>query len=60
MAFVAFLHSVIALYQIWEKPAQEFRFTWLEVAQLNISFDIQISSMSVGALDLITGNLNLD
>lgn len=55
MTSLAFIHSVIALYQIWEKPSQEFRFTWLEVAQFNISFDVQISSMSVGALALITG-----
>ncbi|MGI0483739.1 NAD(P)H-quinone oxidoreductase subunit F, partial [Geminocystis sp. CENA526] len=55
MTSMAFIHSVIALYQIWEKPAQELRFTWLEVAGLNISFDIQISSISVGALALITG-----
>ncbi len=55
MAFLAFVHSVIALYQIWEKPAQELRFTWLEAAGVNISFDLQISPVSVGALALITG-----
>ncbi|MGI0482449.1 NAD(P)H-quinone oxidoreductase subunit F [Geminocystis sp. CENA526] len=55
MTSMAFIHSVIALYQIWEKPAQELRFTWLQVAGLNISFDIQISPVSVGALALITG-----
>lgn len=55
MTFLAFIHSVIALYQIWEKPAQEFRFTWLEATGVNISFDLQISPVSVGALALITG-----
>lgn len=55
MTSLAFLHSVIALYQIWEKPAQELRFTWLEAAGIDISFDLQISSISVGALTLITG-----
>lgn len=55
MTSLAFIHSVVALYQIWEKPAQEFRFTWLEAAGVNISFDLQISSVSVGALALITG-----
>ena len=55
MTSMAFLHSVIALYQIWEQPAQEFRYTWLEAAGVNISFDLQISSVSVGALTLITG-----
>ncbi|BAQ66669.1 NAD(P)H-quinone oxidoreductase subunit F [Geminocystis sp. NIES-3709] len=55
MTSMAFIHSVIALYQIWGKPAQELRFTWLKVASLNVSFDVQISSISVGALALITG-----
>lgn len=55
MASFAFIHSVIALYQIWDNPPQELRFTWLEVAGLNISFDVQISAISVGALALITG-----
>jgi NAD(P)H-quinone oxidoreductase subunit 5 len=55
MTSFAFIHSVIALLQIWDEPAQEFRFTWLDVAGLSISFDLQISPMSVGALALITG-----
>lgn len=55
MTFLAFLHSTIALYQIWGEPAKEYRFTWLNIANLNISFDVQISSISVGALALITG-----
>jgi NAD(P)H-quinone oxidoreductase subunit 5 len=55
MTSLAFLHSVIALSQIWELPAQELRFIWLEAAGVNISFDLQISPVSVGALTLITG-----
>lgn len=55
MASFAFIHSVIALSQIWDNPPQELRFSWLEVADLNISFDIRISAISVGALALITG-----
>ena len=55
MTSLGFIHSVIALYQIWKQPAQELRFTWLNAAGLNISFDLQISAISVGALALITG-----
>lgn len=55
MTSLAFLHSIIALSQIWAKPAQEFRFTWLEVAGVNFSFDLQVSAISIGALALITG-----
>lgn len=55
MSFLAFIHSVVVLYQTWELPAKELRFTWLEAAGVNISFDLQISPVSVGALTLITG-----
>ena len=52
---MAFLHSIFALYQIWELPAQEVRYSWLEAGGLNISFDIQINAVSLGAMTLITG-----
>lgn len=55
MAFLAFIHSIIALYQIYDKVPQDIRFTWLQAANLTISFDIRISAVSVGALALITG-----
>lgn len=55
MTFLAFIHSVIALYQIWDEPPQDFSFIWLKASDLTISFDIQISPISVGALALITG-----
>ena len=55
MTSLAFLHSVIALYQIWDIPPQDIRFVWLQAADLTISFDIRVSAVSVGALVLITG-----
>ncbi|MGY6529061.1 MAG: NAD(P)H-quinone oxidoreductase subunit F [Cyanobacterium sp.] len=55
MTSFAFLHSVIALYQIWDIPPQDIRFVWLQAADLTISFDIRVSAVSVGALVLITG-----
>lgn len=55
MTSVAFIHSIIALYQIWDQPVQDLSFIWLDVAGLTISFDLQISAISVGALALITG-----
>ncbi len=58
MTFLAFTHSIIALYEIWDQPNQDLRFTWLQAADLTISFDLKISAISVGALALITG-LNL-
>ena len=53
MTSLAFIHSIVALYQIWEQPAQELRFTWLEATGLNISFDLQISPVSVGRQECV-------
>jgi NAD(P)H-quinone oxidoreductase subunit 5 len=55
---IAFIHSILALSEVWQQPVQEFRFPWLTAAGLYISFDIKISAITVGALVLITG-LNL-
>lgn len=55
MAFLAFIHSIIALSQIYDEVPQDIRFTWLQAANLTISFDIRISAVSIGALALITG-----
>jgi NAD(P)H-quinone oxidoreductase subunit 5 len=52
---VAFVHSVLALREVWQQPVQEIRFPWLTAAGLYISFDIKISAITVGALVLITG-----
>lgn len=51
----AFVHSVLALQEVWQQPVQELRFPWLTAAGLYISFDIKISAITVGALVLITG-----
>ena len=58
MTFVALIHSILALREIWQQPAQYLSFPWLQAANLNITFDVEISSITVGALVLITG-LNL-
>lgn len=58
MTIVAFLHSVFALQGIWQKPAQYLSVNWLETTSLNIPLDLEISTVTVGALVVITG-LNL-
>ena len=55
MTCLAFLHSVLALQEVWRQPVQEIRFPWLTAAGLYISFDLKISAITVGALTLITG-----
>ena len=58
MTFVALVHSLLALLEIWHQPVHYLSFQWLHAADLNISFDIEISSINITALILITG-LNL-
>ncbi|MBR8830293.1 MAG: NADH-quinone oxidoreductase subunit L [Chroococcopsis gigantea SAG 12.99] len=58
MTLIAFVHSLLALPATWNHPPQSLSFPWLHAANLNISFDLQISAVNIGALLLITG-LNL-
>ncbi len=58
MTFLAFAHSAIALTAIWQKPAYEIFIPWLNTAGLNLTIAIEISSVSVAAMVVISG-LNL-
>ncbi|MHC5597323.1 MAG: NAD(P)H-quinone oxidoreductase subunit F [Nostoc sp.] len=58
MTFMAFVHSAIALQSTWNHPAQEVFIPWLSTAGLDLTIALEISSVSVGALVVITG-LNL-
>ena len=54
----ALLHSLLALRETWHQPARYLSFQWLQVTDLNISFDIEISSITVTAL-IVVSALNL-
>ncbi|WP_377475437.1 MAG: NAD(P)H-quinone oxidoreductase subunit F [Microcoleus anatoxicus] len=56
--FLAFVHGVIALTAIWNQPAQQQFIPWLNVAGLDLTIPVEISSVTVGATVLVTG-LNL-
>ncbi|WP_375512976.1 NAD(P)H-quinone oxidoreductase subunit F [uncultured Nostoc sp.] len=58
MTFLAFVHSAIALQATWNQPAQEVFIPWLSTAGLDLTIALEISSVSVSALVVITG-LNL-
>lgn len=58
MTLLAFLHGVLALPATWNQPAQELVIPWLQVADLDLSIPLQISSVTIGATVLVTG-LNL-
>lgn len=55
MTLIAFVHSLCALLAIWQEPIQNLSFNWLHAANLDISFEIQLSVVNIGALLLITG-----
>ena len=58
MTFCSFVHAVLAFFVIGNHPAQEVFIPWLSTAGLNLTINLEISAVSVGALIIITG-LNL-
>ena len=55
MTLLAFLHSVFALTAAWNQPSQQLSIPWLTVANLNISFPVEISAVTIAAMVLVTG-----
>lgn len=55
MTVVAFFHSLIVLKDIWNQEPQSFLITWFKAADLDLSFALEVSPISVGAAVLITG-----
>jgi NAD(P)H-quinone oxidoreductase subunit 5 len=55
MTSVAFLHGVLAFPATWHQPSLYLSASWLQVAGLNLSVSLDISSISLGAIILVTG-----
>ena len=55
MTFVAFLHGTALFVSVWQQTSQSLSFTWFEIADLQLTFGIEISPVSAGALELVTG-----
>ncbi|WP_315787440.1 NAD(P)H-quinone oxidoreductase subunit F [Fischerella sp. JS2] len=58
MTFLAFLHATLAFPATWNQPAYQVFIPWLSTAGLNLSIDLEISSITVGAMIVVSG-LNL-
>lgn len=58
MTLVAFIHSVGALVAMWNQPAQYQFYSWLQVAGLDLTLPLEISSITLAACALVSG-LNL-
>jgi NAD(P)H-quinone oxidoreductase subunit 5 len=55
MTFTAFIHCALALTGTWNHPPQEIFIPWLSTAGLNISIDIEVSSVNVAAMTVVCG-----
>jgi NAD(P)H-quinone oxidoreductase subunit 5 len=53
--FGAYLHGLFIFSAIWKQPPQEIFVHWFKVADLDLSFALEISSVSIGAIELVTG-----
>jgi NAD(P)H-quinone oxidoreductase subunit 5 len=58
MTFFSFFHAVLAFPATWNHPVQEVFIPWLSTAGLDLTINLELSSISVGAIIIITG-LNL-
>ncbi|MGH1393937.1 MAG: NAD(P)H-quinone oxidoreductase subunit F [Trichormus sp.] len=52
---LAFTHSLLVFKDIWNREQETWVITWLQAADLNLSFALEISPVSIGATVLITG-----
>ncbi|MGL5877279.1 MAG: NAD(P)H-quinone oxidoreductase subunit F, partial [Xenococcaceae cyanobacterium] len=55
MTVLAFIHGLLLFERIWTQPTQKIIFHWLQVADLDLSVAIELSPVSVGALELVVG-----
>ncbi|MBF2065517.1 MAG: NAD(P)H-quinone oxidoreductase subunit F [Calothrix sp. C42_A2020_038] len=52
---LALVHSLLIFTEIWDSPQQSLVINWFKAADFDLSFAIEISTVSVGASVLITG-----
>lgn len=55
MTVVAFGHSLFVFQDIWNQEPEHLLVNWFQAADLNLSFALELSPISVGAAVLITG-----
>jgi NAD(P)H-quinone oxidoreductase subunit 5 len=55
MAGIAFIHAVLALVTGWDLPDTEIIYSWLHSNTLDINFPIEISTITLTAVAVVTG-----
>ncbi|BCL37049.1 NAD(P)H-quinone oxidoreductase subunit F [Nostoc sp. MS1] len=52
---IGFIHSLLVFKDIWSREPENLVITWFQAADLNLSFALELSPVSIGATVLITG-----
>ncbi|MBD1824885.1 NAD(P)H-quinone oxidoreductase subunit F [Cyanobacteria bacterium FACHB-DQ100] len=52
---LAFVHGIALFGAVWGQEPQHFAFHWLQAADLDLTFSLELSPISVGAMELVTG-----
>ncbi len=55
MTALSFIHGSLDFSIIWQQSPQKLVFQWLQVADLDLSLAIELSPVSLGALELVAG-----
>ncbi len=52
---LAFIHSLFVFTTIWNREPENLLISWFKAADLDLSFSLELSPVSIGATVLITG-----
>ncbi len=52
---LAFVHSLFIFFDIWNREQESLVITWLKTADLDLSFALEISPVSIGTIVLVGG-----
>ncbi|MBW4684978.1 MAG: NAD(P)H-quinone oxidoreductase subunit F [Komarekiella atlantica HA4396-MV6] len=52
---LAFAHSLLVFTNIWDREPENLVISWFKAADLDLSFSLELSPVSIGAIVLITG-----
>jgi NAD(P)H-quinone oxidoreductase subunit 5 len=52
---IALIHGTLLFNAVWGQPPQYLQIQWFQAAGLDLSFALELSSISVGAMELVTG-----
>ncbi len=55
MTLLAFVHGTVAFQATLNQPPQQVLFHWLSVADLDLTLTFNLSTVTIGAMELVTG-----